>query len=148
MTVIEHLQQYFMDFPRLQGERLDIDCLRSSPGSYSIDSEPNESVSQRYLDGSTVRRFLFTISGRMYYGADLANQADNLAFFEELEAWLSKKELFLDLPDLGEKRTARSLEVLSSAYPFIVDENEGLARYQIQMRLHRRVKDAARYSAY
>ncbi|MGM9564155.1 MAG: hypothetical protein ACI3VQ_08815 [Faecousia sp.] len=124
-----------MSFPRLQGERLDIDCLRSKEGSYSIDSEPGESVAQRYLDGSTVRRFLFTISGRMYYGSDIANQAENLAFFEELEAWLSKRELLLDLPDLGEKRTARSLEVLSSAYQIVVDEEKGSARYQIQMRL-------------
>ena len=134
MTVIECLRNFFLSFPRLQGERLDIDCLRSSPGSYSIDSEPGD-VAQRYLDGSTVRRFPFTISGRMYYGSDLKNQAENLAFFEELEAWLAKKELFLDLPDLGEKRTARKLEVLSSAYPFIVDEDQGLARYQIQLRL-------------
>lgn len=135
MTVIEYLRQYFMNFPRLQGERLDIDCLRSQEGSYSIDSAPGESVSQRYLDGSAVRRFLFTISGRMYYGSDIATQAENLAFFEELETWLSRRELLLDLPELGEKRTARSLEVLSSAYPIIVDDDEGLARYQIQMRL-------------
>ena len=135
MTVIDCLLNFFLSFPRLQGDRLDIDCLRSQEGSYSIDSEPGESVSQRYLDGSTVRRFLFTISGRMYYGSDIANQAENLAFFEDLEAWLAKKELFLDLPDLGEKRTARKLEVLSSAYPFLVDENEESARYQIQLRL-------------
>lgn len=135
MTVIECLRKFFLSFQRLQGERLDIDCLRSKEGSYSIDSEPGESVSQRYLDGSTVRRFLFTISGRMYYGSDIANQAENLAFFEELEAWLSQRELLLDLPDLGEKRTARSLEVLSSAYPIVVDEEKGSARYQIQMRL-------------
>lgn len=134
MTVIEHLRQYFMEFPLLQGERLDIDCLRSKEGSYSIDSEPGDIV-QRYLDGSTVRRFPFTISGRMCYSSDLKNQAENLEFFEELEAWLAKKELFLDMPDLGEKRTTRTLEVLSSAYPFLVDENEELARYQIQLRL-------------
>ena len=135
MTVIECLRKFFLSFPRVQGERLDINCLRSKEGSYSIDSEPGESVFQRYLDGSTVRRFLFTISGRMYYGSDIANQAENLAFFEELEAWLSQRELLLDLPDLGEKRTARSLEVLSSAYPIVVDEEKGSARYQIQMRL-------------
>lgn len=134
MTIIEHLQKYFLEFPRLQGERLDIDCPRSKEGSYSIDSEPGD-IAQRYLDGSTVRRFPFTISGRMYYGSDIANQAENLAFFEELEAWLAEKEQFLDLPDLGEKRTARKLEVLSSAYPFLVDENEESARYQIQLRL-------------
>ena len=105
MTIIEHLRQYFMEFPCLQGERLDIDCLRSKEGSYSIDSEPGDIV-QRYLDGSTVLRFPFTISGRMCYSSDLKNQAENLAFFEELEAWLAKKELFLELPDLGENGSA------------------------------------------
>lgn len=134
MTVIEHLRQYFMEFPLLQKERLDIDCLRAPEGSYSIDSEPGD-ILQRYLDGSTVRRLPFTISGRMCYSSDIKAQAENLEFFEALDLWLSKRELLLDLPDLGEKRTARRLEVLSSAYPFVVDEDEGTARYQIQLRL-------------
>lgn len=134
MTVIEHLRQYFMAFPLLAEERLDIDCLRSEPDSYSIDSEPGD-IAQRYLDGSTVRRFPFTISSRMYFGTDVQTQADNLAFFEALEAWLTQQTLVGRLPELGEKRTARSLEVLSSAHPFIVDDDAGVARYQIQMRL-------------
>lgn len=135
MTVIECLRQYFMTFPGLAGERLDIDCLRSQPDSYSIDNVPCQSVMQRYLDGSTVRCCLFTISGRMMYGADLKNQQENMAFFEDMESWLTEQELFLRLPDLGEKRKARSLEVTSSAYPFTVDEDEGTARYQMQLKL-------------
>lgn len=135
MTVMEHLRKYFMTFPGLAGERLDIDCLRSQPDSYSIDSVPTQSVTQRYLDGSTVRCCLFTISGRMQYGPDLQHQRENLEFFSALECWLSEQEMFLRLPDLGEGRTARSLEVTSSAYPCIVDEDEGTARYQIQLRL-------------
>lgn len=135
MTVIECLRQYFMAFPGLAGERLDIDCLQSKPDSFSIDNVPCESVLKRYLDGSSVRCCLFTISSRMQYGADLQNQRDNMAFFEDMETWLSQQDMLLQLPDLGEKRTARSLEVTSSAYPFIVNEDEGTARYQIQLRL-------------
>ena len=135
MTVIEALRQYFMQFPKLQEERLDINCLQSKPESFSIDSVPSESVVTRYMDGSAVRRCLFTISSRMYHCADLQNQDGNMAFFEELEDWLDKKNLFLQLPDLGEKRTVRTLEVTQSAYPFILDENGETARYQIQMRL-------------
>lgn len=135
MTIIEALRQYFMQFPKLQEERLDINCLQSMPESFSIDSVPSESVVTRYMDGSTVRRCLFTISSRMYHCDDLQNQNGNMAFFEELEGWLDKKNLFLQLPDLGEKRTARTLEVTQSAYPFILDENGETARYQIQMKL-------------
>lgn len=135
MTLIEHLRRFFMTFPLLEGQRLDIDCLRSEPESYSIDSVPSESAVTRYLDGSSVRQFLFTISSRMYYGSDLDTQRENAAFFEALEDWLDRQTLFLRLPELGENRTARSLEVASSAYPFVVDEDEGTARYQIQLRL-------------
>lgn len=135
MTVIECLRQYFMTFPGLAGERLDIDCLRSQPDSYSIDNIPCQSVLKRYINGASVRCCLFTISGRMQYGADLQNQRENIAFFEDMESWLSQQEMFLRLPDLGEGRTARSLEVTSSAYPCIVDEDEGTARYQMQLRL-------------
>lgn len=135
MTVMEHLRQYFMEFPGLQEHRIDIDCLQSQPESFSIDSVPSESVVQRYLDGSTVKRLLFTISSRMYYSSDLTGQEENLQFFEDLENWVTQKDMLIDLPDLGEKRKARSLEVTQSGYPFTVDEDEGLARYQIQFRL-------------
>ncbi len=135
MTVIEALRKYFKQFPRLQEERLDMNCLQSKTDSYSIDSVPGESVLTRYLDGSTVRRCLFTISGRMYHSADLKNQNSNMAFFEDLEAWIERKTLFMHLPELGEKRKARSLEVTLSGYPYLLDENGETARYQIQCRL-------------
>lgn len=135
MTIIECLRQYFMGFPGLQEHRLDIDCLQSKPESFSIDSVPSESVVQRYMDGSTVRRCLFTISGRMYHSSDLTGQENNLQFFEELESWVAQNEALMQYPDLGEKRKVRSLEVTLSGYPFTVDEDAGLARYQIQFRL-------------
>ena len=135
MTIIEALRQYFRQYPGLKEERLDINCLQSKTDSYSIDSVPGESVLTRYLDGSTVRRCLFTISGRMYHSEDLKNQDNNMAFFEELETWLENQILFMKLPELGAKRTARSLEVTLSGHPYILDETGETARYQIQMRL-------------
>lgn len=135
MTVMQHLRQYFMEFPGLQEHRLDIDCLQSQPESFSIDSVPSESVVQRYLDGSVVKRLLFTISSRMYYSSNLTGQEENLKFFEDLENWVTRNDLLMILPDLGEKRKARSLEVTLSGYPYTVNEDEGLARYQIQFRL-------------
>lgn len=135
MTIIEHLREFFQSYPGLAEERLDIDCLASSVDNYSIDSVPCESVVTRYLNGSTVRRCLFTLSSRMYYGQDIAQQAANLAFFEGLENWLDRETFFLRYPRLGEKRKIRSLTVTSSASPFIVDEDTGTARYQIQCEL-------------
>lgn len=135
MTIIESLKEYFQGFPPLAGKRIGIDCLSAKEYSYSIDSVPCESIVSRYLDGTTVRRCLFTISSRMFYGNDIAQQAENIEFFEQLEMWLSEQETFFRLPKLGAKRRARSLTVLCSAYPTIANEDEGTARYQIQCQL-------------
>ena len=137
MTIIEQLRQYFLTCPVFEGKRLNIDCLTSDPGSYSIDSVPTERIQKRYMDGSTVRRQLFTISSRAYYGPDLNQQRENIGLFEALESWLDEKDALGQLPPLGNKRRARSLNVLSSAYPIDVEDGDqgSTARYQIQFEL-------------
>lgn len=137
MSVMEALRQYFLCFPELEGKRLNLDCLASDPNSYSLDSVPAETIVKRYCDGSAVRRRLFTLSGRDYYGTELAQQNENTEFFDKLEAWLAMQELTMQLPELGEKRKARSLTVLQSGYPIEVNGTDGglLARYQAQFEL-------------
>lgn len=137
MNIIEALREYFADSPVFAEQRLDIDCLASDPDSYSIDSVPSERIVQRYCDGSTVRRQLFTISSRQPYGSDLSQQRENINLFEALEDWLGEQEALGILPPLGEHRRARSMQVLSSAYPIEVEDGDqaSTARYQIQFEL-------------
>ena len=137
MNVIEHLRQYFLACPSFDGKRLNIDCLASDPESYSIDSVPTERILQRYIDGSTVRRQLFTISSRAYFGPDLQQQRENIELFADLEDWLDAQDARGLLPSLGTKRRARSVNVLSSAYPIEVDDGDqgSTARYQLQLDL-------------
>ena len=71
----------------------------------------------------------------MYYSSDLKQQAENIDFFEQITEWLMEEALFFRLPELGEKKKARTLSVLGSAYPILVSEELGLARYQIQLEL-------------
>ena len=135
MTVTKYLQQYFLTFPGLSGKRLNIDCLTANTDSYSIDSVPSETVMKRYIDGTAVKRHLFVISSRCFYSSDLQQQEENIAFFDALSEWLEEQEILGLLPDLGEKKTARKITVLSSAYPLIVDDGGETARYQIQLEL-------------
>lgn len=137
MTVMDSLHSYLKTCPAFTGKRLDIDCLRSKPESFSLDCVPGERIVKRYLDGGTVRRQLFTVSSRADFGPDLNQQKENLQVFETLETWLDSQGALGILPPLGEKRRARTLRVLSTAYPIEVDEGSvgGLARYQIQMEL-------------
>lgn len=134
MTVIQHMAAYLQRFPRLAEERIDLDCLATEEGSFCLYSEPTETVIRRYLDGSSVRRKLFTFAGRRFYGTDLAVQAENAAIFEDLENWLLRQEQFSILPDLGDNRRARELTVFSSGAPVYVDE-DGTAQYQMQLQL-------------
>ena len=137
MSIMDDLRQYFCRFPEFADRRLNLDCLASDPDSYSIDSVPAETIVKRYCDGATVRRLLFTISGRNYYGTDLAQQDENTEFFDKLSQWIDAQQMLMRLPDLGEKRTARSLTVLQSGYPIEVEGTDGglLARYQAQLEL-------------
>lgn len=135
MSMIENVRSFLQLYPPLENERLDVDCLDSDMDSFSIDSVPCERVVKQYLDGSRVCRFLFTLSSRMYYGADIVQQQENLAFFEGLEAWLFQGEMLGRLPALDPGQTARALRVLSSAYPIVIDGDSGTARYQIQCEL-------------
>ena len=135
MTVTKSLQQYFLTFPGLSGKRLNIDCLTAKTDSYSIDSVPSETVMKRYIDGTAVKRHLFVISSRCFYSSDQQQQEENIAFFDALSEWLEEQEILGLLPDLGEKKTARKITVLSSAYPLIVDDGGETARYQIQLEL-------------
>lgn len=135
--IMEQLRAFFLKFPEMQKRSLGIDCLSSHPESFSIDSVPCETVVTHYMDGSTVRRFLFTISSRCYFGSDLEQQRENLEFFEDLEGWLFQNSMLGNLPELGGGKTVRALTVTSSAYPIEVAESSDgtLARYQMSFEL-------------
>lgn len=135
MTLIEGVRTFIQSFPQLRDKRIDIDCLSSKADFYSVDSVMTEPIIKRYLDGSSVRQFTFLLSSRMYYGANISAQNANIAFFDSFSEWLDKQNALGNFPNLGEKRKVRSIEVSSSAYPFIVDSDTGLARYQIQCKM-------------
>lgn len=137
MTVIDSLYDWLKTCSLFEEKRLDIDCLQSDSNHYSLDAVPCERIVKRYLDGSSVRRQLFTISSRAPFGPDITTQSENLQFFDDLESWLEEQAERGLLPDLGENRRARSLTVLSSSYPVEADEGQGggTARYQIQLEL-------------
>lgn len=133
MTIIEAVRKYVETYPALSGSKLNVDFLPPDAATYSVDVVPAKSVVRSYLDGSTVRQFLFVLASRSYWGADIRQQVDNLHFFEDFEDWIGAQNRARRFPDLGEGRTAQKLEVVTSGYAFAQDT--GLARYQIQCKL-------------
>lgn len=134
MTIMEALRVWLRSYEPLSTGRLAIDFLPKQARTYSVDSVPCKEEVKRYLDGSSLRQFLFTLSSREFKGEDIGQNADNLAFYEAFSTWLLRQNRLRNLPELPEGRTARKIEVTTSGYPFQVDE-QGTARYQIQLRL-------------
>lgn len=134
MTIIEALRGWLRTYEPLSTGRLAVDFLPKQAQTYSVDSVPCKEEVKRYLDGSSIRQFLFELSSREFKGEDIGQNVDNLAFYEAFSAWVLCQDRARSLPDLGEGRTARKIEVTTSGYPFHADD-QGTARYQIQLRL-------------
>lgn len=133
MTIIEAVRAFLGDCPALRGNKLNVDFLPPDESAYSVDAVPAKTVVKTYLDGSSVRQFLFILATRAYWGADTRQQMDNLAFFEQFEEWLDAQNRARSFPDLGEGRTVQKIEVTTSGYAFAPAVD--LARYQIQCKI-------------
>lgn len=133
MTIMEGVRSWLRKCPDLKG-RLDVDYLGENEDTYSLDSIPGTEIVKKYLDGSTIRQYLFVVASRRLYDQDIEQNLGNLEFFEKLTEWIENKSAVKQLPVLSDGRTALKVEVTSSAYPFVVSE-DGKARYQIQLRL-------------
>ena len=133
MTIIESVRQYLEGCPLLEGGRLNVDFLPPEASNYSVDVVPATPIIKQYLDGSSMRQFLFVFATRAYYGEHIRQQLDNLAFFEAFSEWVEDQNSKKIFPGLGPGRRPRKLEVTTSGYVFAVDTEN--ARYQIQLKL-------------
>lgn len=134
MTIIDGVRAWLKTYEGLADGRLSVDFLPEAAKSYSVDTVPTTEIVKRYLDGSSIRQYLFCVSSREFYSDNIAQNVDNQAFYEGLAAWLERKSKLWQFPDIGTDRTVRSIEISSTAYPFVVDEH-GTARYQLQLKL-------------
>ena len=107
MTIIDGVRAWLKTYEGLADGRLSVDFLPEEAKSYSVDTVPT---------------------------TEIVKNVDNQAFYEGLSSWLESKSKRRQFPDIGMGRTVRTIEISSTAYPFIVDDH-GTARYQLQLRL-------------
>lgn len=135
MTIIEAVRAWLKTCPALEGERLNVDFLPTDAQSYSIEVVPCRETVKQYMDGSKIKRFLFVLASREVVSADITQNTSNLTFYEDFAGWVERQNRRpKHLPDLGEDRTIRKIEVNTSGYLDYTDDHE-IARYQIQMEL-------------
>lgn len=133
MTVIQAVRDWVATCPLLEGGQVHVDFLDQEAASYSVDVTPGDPILKHYMDGSSVRQFLFRVASRALYGDDIRQNLDNIGFFEQFAEWVEAQNLIRNYPNIGNGRTVRSLEVTTSGYIFA--ENTNYACYQIQCRL-------------
>lgn len=132
-SIIEGLSEYFMGCPLLKDGYFHVDFLGADPVEYTLEVMPCDPVVKRYVNGDTLKRYLFAFGSREYYSADRVQNIGNIAFYEELSDWVEMQDRLENFPRIPEGKYPEGLRTVSSGYLF--DESMESARYQIQVEL-------------
>lgn len=133
MSIIESLRAYILTYPELPAGDVLIDYLGAEPTQYTLEPVPCDPIFRKYTDGGALKQYLFLFASREFYSADVAQCAENQAFYESFSRWIREQNDSGILPDLGTGKTPVSIEVLTGGYAF--SEDADTARYQMQLRL-------------
>lgn len=133
MNIMEGVRAFIRKYPPLAENKLNVDFLPADARSYSVEAVPANDVVKTYLDGSTVRQFLFVLASRESYGGEVLRQLDNLGFYEDFALWLKQQNLQKKFPNLGDGKEIIGIEATTSGYALSTGEDK--ARYQIQCKL-------------
>lgn len=132
-SIINALEQYFIPCELLKDGCLRVDYLGEKPVEYTIEVLTCDPIVKRYLNGDTIRQYLFAFGSREFYSQERLQNIQNSAFYERLADWVEEQSESGKLPELPDGMEAQSLEVISTGYLF--DGYLENARYQIQLRL-------------
>ena len=133
-TIIQSLRDYFLTCPLMGDSAINVDYLPEGPAvEYSSESTPATEIVKQYIDGSSVRQYLFVIRSVNDYGPDVLQNLANSGFYENLAAWLEVQTRTGNFPSLPERKIPQKIEAQSTGYLFTTGPDTG--KYQIQCRL-------------
>lgn len=132
-TVIQSLWDYFLTCPLMGDRKINVDFLPEKSLEYSIDTTPATEIVKQYVDGSSVRQYLFVIRSVQDYGSGVLQNIANSGFFESLSNWLEEQTRKKNFPALPSGKEPQKIEAQSTGYLFVSGPDTG--KYQIQCRL-------------
>ena len=129
---IKAIRDYFMKCPHLKDGCLNIDYLNPDEKiQYSINpTVTSNPIVKSYVDGSTLRQYLFNFSSSEIRSPDVIDQIEASNFYENLQEWIEENNSKNILP---EYEGIQSIEVLAPGYMFNADYKSAI--YQIQCRI-------------
>ena len=100
--ITEKLIDYFKNNVSLAQdfENILVDFLGKEATTYTIEPIPNEYVLTQYKDGGSLRQFLFQFSSREFYDESVAQQIENLGFYEKFQKEIEYNNNRKILPDI------------------------------------------------
>lgn len=131
--IIDSIRTFIISCPYLQEGAMGVDFLGEDPISYSIQSVPVQPIIKKYVNGDCEKQYVFTLSSRESYGADVIQNMENSGFYERFAEWLDEQTLEGNLPELKGNKSSIKIEALTTGYAF--QTSEDTAQYQIQCRL-------------
>jgi hypothetical protein len=130
--MVEKIKEYFIENVRLadEFETILIDFLGNEAITYTIEPVPVEPIVKQYTDGGSLRQFVFQFGSREYYDNGVAQNIENLDFYEKFKDEIETNNKNGVLPDID---GIQSIECLTDGT--IQDVQSGTAKYIIQMRI-------------
>jgi len=131
---LDRMRLFFLeDSPFFEEIGMAINFLGETPGSFSINSVPVNPIVKKYVDGGSLRQYMFTITYRDFYDCEDFTANVTIASFEFLTEWIDEANKKNILPKLDNGFVPVSLEVVSTAQ----QKNHKAARavYEIKCRL-------------
>lgn len=130
--MIEKIRDYFKTNVTLAEEfdNILVDFLGEDATSYSIEPIPVEPKLKPYSDGGSLNQYVFQFGSREFYDNSVAQNINNLGFYERFQEEIETNNKNGVLPDI---KGIQSIECLTPGT--IQDVQNGTAKYVIQMRI-------------
>lgn len=130
--MIEEIRNYFLKNVSLTKEFDNIlaDFLGDEATSYTIEPIPVEPKLRPYRDGGSLNQYVFQFGSREFYDNSVAQNINNLGFYERFQKEIETNNKNGVLPDI---KGIQSIECLDNGT--IQDVQNGTAKYVIQMRI-------------
>lgn len=137
MNIYEKINEWLATTYKPLNEWLYFNATPMIVGTVAMNSVSGDRVYKRFVDGSVQRRVIFAIDMVLSY--DDAGTSDvNMNAINEVNKfseWIEEQLSLQNVPDFGNNKTIESIEVLTNVPSLLVDNTNGLAKYQFQARI-------------
>lgn len=113
-----------------------MDYLAKEPTEYAIYSVPSTISYHENILGEdipdSIQTLNFIFASKQPYGADIQQNLENLAFYQDVVAWIIEQNTARNFPEISEGKV-KSIVPTLTAYPAEIGSDT--AKYQIQLKL-------------